>query len=185
MAFRSFDFSDYDVVLSITSAEAKFIKTNNKQLHICYCLTPTRYLWSHLADYQNQGFKGLILKLFKTILQKQDLVAASKVNQFIAISKTVKARIKKYYHRDSLVIYPPVNFPKLKFQSQKPKENNYYLLVSRLVPYKRVDLAIKACNELDRNLIVVGVGTELKSLKKIAGSKIKFISHLTDKGLSG
>ncbi|NMB57495.1 glycosyltransferase family 4 protein [Candidatus Beckwithbacteria bacterium] len=184
MAFSQFDFSQFDVVLSVTSAEAKNLTIGSKTLHVCYCLTPTRYLWSHSKEYQKEGLKGKILSIFLPSLRKNDLHASKKVDQFLAISNQVKQRIKKYYQRESKIIYPPVdlNFSKL---DEKIQDHIFYLVVSRLVPYKRIDLAIKACNKLSRNLIIIGTGSEEAKLKNLAGKTVKFLGYLTDKELYG
>lgn len=204
IAFAKLDLSDFDVIISVTSAEAKFagfagrdsrsaVSTNkshvHSSLHICYCLTPTRYLWSHRNFYEQQGISGKILKLFSKYLRTQDLKAVSQVDHFIAISKEVQNRIQKYYHRDSLLIYPPVETKNLPL-SQSRRTNvfspstNFYLTVSRLVPYKRIDLAIKACNQLQRHLVIIGTGSQLSDLRKIAGSTIAFKGNLTDEQVS-
>lgn len=184
-AFSKFDFSKYDVVLSITSAEAKNINCGPNTLHICYCLTPTRYLWSHKGFYETDGLKGKFLKALGPILRMRDWESAQKVNQFLAISNTIKKRIKKYYGKESEVIYPPVGVSKLpeKLENKDELLNKnipYYLIISRLVSYKRIDLAIKACNKLNKNLIIVGFGNQIKQLKKISGPSIFFTDQLTD-----
>ena len=186
IAFESFDLNAFDVVISVTSAEAKSIITHPKTLHLCYCLTPTRYLWSHQQHYQKKPGLGLWSKLSKLVfsftkpyLQKLDLVTSHRPDKFIAISKEVKNRIKKYYHRDSKVIYPPVNTTQ--FQYKKPED--YYLLVSRLTSYKRVDLAIRTFNQLGEKLVIIGSGREMKNLKKLAKLNITFLGSVSDSKL--
>ncbi|MFH0943084.1 MAG: glycosyltransferase [Candidatus Beckwithbacteria bacterium] len=186
LAFESFNFNQYDVVISITSAEAKAIITPPSALHLCYCLTPTRYLWSHSADYQQNPGLGkfnpagkFIFKLLKPKLQQIDLINSVRPDAYIAISKTVQARIKKYYHRNSLVIYPPVATDKFSYQTP----HDYFLLVSRLVPYKQVDLVIKTFNRLKLNLIIVGTGREETRLKKMAKANIKFAGQVSESEL--
>ena len=193
LAFESFNFDAYDIVISITSAEAKAIITKPKTLHICYCLTPTRYLWSHQHQYQTKPGLGLwtragkwVFSRAKNKLQHLDLIASTRPDIYLAISKTVQQRIKKYYHRHSQVIYPPVNtrqFSKISSIRFKPPFSHYYLIVSRLTPYKKVDLAIRACNQLQQPLIIVGVGREQKNLQKLAGSSIKFLGQVNDQKL--
>lgn len=185
-AFESFDFSDFDVVISITPAEAKGIITSPKTLHICYCLTPIRYLWSGKKEYE-KGLSGLGIKFFGPHLRQWDFTASKRPDIIWAISKTVQKRIKKYYRRESEVIYPPS--PRL-WRTSPPANyqllaTNYYLIVSRLVSYKRIDLAVKAFNKLGKNLIIVGKGVERNNLEKIANKNIKFIDYLTDKELTG
>ena len=183
LAFESFDFSDYQVVISVTSAEAKGIITLPGTIHICYCLTPTRYLWSGKTIYEKDGLKGWFLKTFGIGFRVWDFAAAQRPDLMVAISQTVKRRIGKYYRRPARVIYPPLETNLLK--KEKGKDASFYLLVSRLVKYKRVDLAIKAFNQLGKKLIIVGQGEEERRLKALAKSKIIFISQLTDKELVG
>jgi glycosyltransferase involved in cell wall biosynthesis len=193
IAFERFDFSGYDVVLSVTSAEAKYCIKTSKPLHICYCLTPTRYLWSHKKFYEQDGVKGKFLSILGPPLRMKDYLAAQKIDRYLAISKTVSKRIKKYYNKDSKVIYPPADFPDIgKFNDENQSNENisaidesFYLVVSRLVPYKRIDLAITACNKLRKQLVIVGKGSEEKRLKKIAGKTITFTGELTDIELNG
>jgi glycosyltransferase involved in cell wall biosynthesis len=195
LAFESFNFDHYDVVISVTSAEAKAVITKPKTLHLCYCLTPTRYLWSHQHLYQQTPGLGiwnrlgrLVFSRTKNYLQQLDLIAAARPDVYLAISQTVKKRIKKYYHRHSTVIYPPVDtvkFSQRKNTSYKIPASKYFLVVSRLTPYKRIDLAIKACSRLKQNLIIVGSGREAKQLKKIAGPGIFFVGAVSDDDLLG
>lgn len=175
LAFSRFNFNNYDLVISVTSEFAKNLPRrkagiNTGYKHICYCLTPTRYLWSHSNQYLTSPFSILTSPLIY-LLKKIDYRAAQKPDVMIAISKEVQTRIKKYYERESIVIYPPVeklkNSKNLKLQANSNiKYKNYYLVVSRLVKYKRVDLAIKAFNQLRLPLVIVGTGREEKHLKK-------------------
>ncbi|MGI5828455.1 MAG: glycosyltransferase [Patescibacteria group bacterium] len=185
MAFQQFDFSEYDVVLSVTSAEAKSCVTSPNTLHLCYCLTPTRYLWSHKQFYEADGIKGKVLSLLGPSLRIQDYITAQGVDQFVAISETVARRIKKYYGKSADIIYPPVtSLNKADGKHKNPVSEPYYLIVSRLVPYKRVDLALKACKSLGKRLVIVGQGSEERNLKKIADSSTIFTGELTDAELS-
>lgn len=181
MAFESFHFDAYDVVISVTSAEAKGIITKPETLHVCYCLTPTRYLWSGKEIYEkSSGFMGVGLRLLAPTLRRWDEVAASRPDHYIAISKRVQDRIKKYYQRDSDVIYPPVTIPNI-----KQGDGGYFLVVSRLVPYKRVDVIIDAFNELGLPLVVIGDGMEKRVLKGRAREHITFIDrYLTEEELA-
>ncbi len=191
IAFESFDFRGYDLVISVTSESAKGIITDPETLHICYCLTPTRYLWSGYDFYlRNPGRPGKIpffpylAKPFLWYTRYWDKNAAQRPDKMIAISSAVKERIKKYYKRNSEIIYPSVDIDFFKDKKRdSTKKENFYLLVSRLVPYKRVDLAIKAFNELGLPLFIIGKGTERKNLKRIAKSNIKFLGELTDEKL--
>ncbi|MDZ7587106.1 MAG: glycosyltransferase [Patescibacteria group bacterium] len=179
MAFESFNFNQFDVVVSITSAEAKAIITQPKTLHLCYCLTPTRYLWSHRQQYIQNPTLGKFLRFWLSYLQRVDLINASRPDLYAAISQNVQRRIKKYYHWKSTVIYPPVATDKF---SYRPAQD-YFLLVSRLVGYKNIRLAIRAFNQLQKNLIIVGSGREESSLKQLAGPTIKFKGQVSDQVL--
>ena len=181
LAFESFDFSGYDLVISVTSAEAKAIITPPKTRHLCYCLTPTRYLWSHRQAYLAEPGLGRWLKPWQKQLQANDLVYAQRPDVYLAISKTVQARIKKYYKRDSTVIYPPVETQKFSPPNFQPE--NYFLIVSRLVSYKKIDLAIKAFNRLKLPLVIVGQGREETRLKQLAGPLIKFTGWVDERQL--
>lgn len=182
MAFTSFDFSEYDLVISVTSEAAKGIRVKGKTKHICYCLTPTRYLWSGYKEY----FKWLPLKILGwlpvKILRIWDKRVAQKPDSMVAISSEVHKRIKKYYGRASQIIFPPVSTNK---QSTITNINSkYYLLVSRLdFGYKKVDLAIKTFNKLKLPLVIVGEGREEKKLKKMAHKNIFFAGRVDEKRL--
>ncbi|MDP3988448.1 MAG: glycosyltransferase [Candidatus Levybacteria bacterium] len=195
LAFESFNFNEYDLVISVTSEAAKGIITRPKTLHICYCLTPTRYLWSGYEDYfKNKTFK-ILSKPVISYLKKWDKVAAKRPDYIIAISKEVKERIKKYYGRDSEVIFPPLTlaFNKLASNVQLNTKLNvnkldarrlpYFLVVSRLVSYKRIDIAIDAFNNLKIPLKIVGDGRQKEKLRKIAKNNIEFLGTLTDEEL--
>lgn len=187
IAFESLSFDGYDLVISVTSESAKGIITKPGTLHICYCLTPNRYLWSSYNDY----FKNPLLRFFSKpavlYLRAWDKVAAQRPDEFIAISTAVGNRIKKYYGRDSVIIYPPLQISDIRYQiSDKTKDADYFLIVSRLerISYKKIDIAIKACNELKLPLKIVGTGKGEKKLKKLAGPTVEFLGQLTDKKLS-
>jgi glycosyltransferase involved in cell wall biosynthesis len=181
LAFESFNFDEFDLVISVTSEAAKGIITKPKTRHICICLTPTRYLWSGYEFYfRNKVFRRLAAPV-TSYLRIWDKVAAQRPDSYIAISKEVEMRIKKYYGRESKLVYPPVMLRGPKNSEPKGK---YFLVVSRLVPYKRVDLAIKACNKLKLPLVVVGEGSKSLYLKMISGPTIRFVSKLTDEKLS-
>jgi glycosyltransferase involved in cell wall biosynthesis len=183
-AFENFLFDDYDLVISVTSEAAKGIITKPSTKHICYCLTPTRYLWSGYDEYFPQSLMKTISKPAVSYLRKWDKVAANRPDHFVAISKEVQARIKKYYGRDADVIYPPVTLEERgKGKGAHSKKDNYFLVVSRLshfTKYKRVDLAIEACNILQVPLKIVGGGSWEKELKAKAGPTIEFLGNLTD-----
>lgn len=192
LAFESFDFEGYDLVISVTSAEAKNIITRPGTLHICYCLTPTRYLWSGFDQYKKQPGLGAMstlasvgLRMLAPILRRWDLTAASRPDYYVAISRHVKKRIEKYYHREvSAVIYPPVDTKKFTPKKNTNKTGDYFLTVSRLVSYKRLDVIIRAFNALALPLIVIGSGRQKRELTAIAGPTVQIIDrHLTDSEL--
>lgn len=189
VAFESFNFNEFDIIISITSESAKGIITKPSTLHICYCLTPTRYLWSGYKDYFNNSFFKTFSNPAVSYLRHWDLIAAQRPDAYIAISKEVQGRIKKYYGRESEVVYPPVTIPKINplIEEQNsesgPKVNNYYLIVSRLVPYKRIDVPIMTCNELKLPLVIIGKGSDEKRLRSLAGPTVKFTGFVADEEL--
>lgn len=180
-AVENFNLSSYDAVISSASSFAKGVLTHPGSRHICYCHTPTRYLWSDSHNYLKElKVNWLIKKILPLTLRDLrlwDRLAADRVDYFIANSQTVQARIKKYYNRDSVVIYPPVETARFSISSAPKK---YFLAGGRLVPYKRIDLAVKACSRLNAPLIVFGVGPEEKYLKSIAKGNIKFLGKISD-----
>lgn len=190
LAFESFNFDDFDVVISVASAEAKGIITKPSTLHLCYCLTPTRYLWNSYQDYFRQPIFKFLSQPIVSYLRFWDQIAAQRVDQYLAISENVRRRIKKYYNRESIVIYPPIETEKFKTKNKKQitknNKKNFFLVVSRLVPYKRVDIAIEAFNKLGLPLKIIGDGTQRKSLQKMAGQNIEFLGqNLTDSQVLG
>ncbi len=182
VAFESFDFSEYDVVISVTSEAAKGIITGPNTIHICYCLTPTRYLWSGRKTYFDTAFKRYLSLPATIYLKHWDKIASKRPDQMVGISHEVNMRIKKYYNRSSTIIFPPVEVNKFAVVSKKRKD--YYLIVSRLVHYKKVDLAIRTFNKLNKKLIVVGTGREENKLRKFANTNITFITQVTDSELA-
>ncbi len=180
-AFRDLDLSEFDIIISSSSAEAKQVrKTRPDQLHICYCHTPIRYYWSHYEDYrQNPQFGKLnwlirlAMPFFVPPLKKADYEAAQDVDIFIANSTEVQRRIKKYYNRDSTVIHPPVDVNRF---TPARTRGNYYVALGRQVPYKRIDLAVGAATELGVPLRVYGNGSEHEKLVHMAGPNVQFFT---------
>lgn len=175
-ALQKWDFTGYDLIISSESGPVKGIRKPGHARHICYCHTPMRYLWD-MYDfyYQSTGLCGkLAMTVFKKYLRDYDLRSADSVDEFIANSQFVADRIKRIYHRDAIVIYPPVN---VDFFMQAPLlERTHYLFVGQLVCYKRPDLVVKAFAKLPQEkLIVVGDGPLKKELQKIATSNIYFM----------
>ncbi len=181
VAFESFSFDEYNLVISVTSEAAKGIITKPNTVHICYCLTPTRYLWSGYNEYfKNPGLKFLATPAV-SYLRKWDTTASYRPDFFIAISQEVKKRIQLFYDKDAEVIYPPKTLINtLPKDTDYKGKKEYFLVVSRLIPYKRIDIAIDACNRLQVSLKIVGTGSEEMKLKAKAGKTIEFLGNLTD-----
>jgi len=182
-AFESFDLKNYDVILSSSSAFAKGVVPGQNSCHICYCYTPTRFIWDYLNYVKKEKYPLVIFKLLPLLIKKLkvwDLKIINRVNYFVAISNNIKEKILKYYNRDSEVIYPPVDFKK--FQVSK-NIKNYFLIVSRLNSYKNIDIAVKAFSKLGLNLKIVGKGPFRKELEKIAGPSVEFLGGVSDEDL--
>src|SRR3989344_1945922 len=184
-ATESYDLMDYDVVISSSSAMAKGVITRSNTLHLCYCHTPTRYLWSDTHRYiEELKYNYLIKRIIPPILTRLrawDQLAAQRVDLFIANSKNVADRIRKYYRRDSIVIHPPVTTDQFKISD---KIDKYFLTGGRLVAYKKFDLAIKAFNRLGIPLKIFGTGPEEKNLKNLAKDNIEFLGKISQKNLA-
>ncbi|HLF27094.1 MAG TPA: glycosyltransferase [Anaerolineae bacterium] len=182
LAFRSLDLSRYDVVVSNKSGFCHGVSTG-QALHICYCLAPTRYVWTVDAYAEREALSRttrLTLKPLINWLRRWDYAAAQRVTHFVAISAEVRERIRRYYNRDSIVIHPPVDL-----QRYQPAASHasFYLIVSRLIPYKRIDLAIEAFNRLGRPLWIAGDGRDAARLQAIAGPTIKFLGRVPEADL--
>jgi len=180
-AFQKLDLSEFDIIISSSSAESKQVKKTRKgQVHICYCHTPIRYYWSHYEEYKkDSGFGKLnwLVKLAMPILvpslKKADYRAAQEVDLFIANSTEVQKRIKKYYGKNSTVIHPPVDVNRF---TPARKRGDYYVALGRQVPYKRIDLAVSAATKLGVKLKVYGNGSEHKKLVEMAGPTVEFFT---------
>lgn len=188
-AFEAFDFSDYKLVISITSSFAKGIITKPPTRHICYLLTPTRFLWSHEKEYRA---RSLASRAYIEYLKKWDRIASHRPDEYICISQTVQRRLQLLYDRTGVVIYPPFDieyWKTMKEQTNSPFStlpSPFFLLVSRLEPYKKIDLAIQAFNQLsDLHLIIVGNGTRKHTLVGQAGKNITFLHNISDTELAG
>ncbi len=184
-AISRFDFSEYDVVISISHAVAKSIRVNKNTIHISYCLTPMRYIWDMYDDYFGKGKANFVtraaMKIIVPMLRRYDVATSSRVNYFIAISDFVKQRIQKNYGRDSEIIFPPVDVDRFAASEQS---DDFYLIVSALVPYKRVDLAVEVFNANGKRLIVAGTGPEMEKLKAMAKPNIEFLGWRSDEELA-
>lgn len=183
LAFEQFELSGFDLVISNKSAFCHGVITPPNVLHICYCLTPTRFLWSYQEYLQREGVATLVrpvLPFLISYLRLWDRAAADRVDHFVAISKTVQQRIWKYYRRPSTVIHPPVNTRA--FVSQDSHED-YFLIVGRLIPYRRIDIAVRAFNQLHLPLLIVGDGRDRAALEADAAPNIRFLGRLSDEAL--
>lgn len=187
LAFESFDFSKYDVVLSMSSRYAHFIITKPQTKHICYMHTPGRMFWEPNDYFENEeyGILSPLKKLGDTFvkfpsfyIRQLDYVASERIDRLIANSEVSKKRIKKYYKKDVSIIHPFVEFDL--FEETKFERKDYFLVLTRLVSWKKVDIAIKACNNLKLPLKVVGDGPDLSRLKKTAGKTVEVLGYISD-----
>lgn len=180
---RTFDLKEFDIILSVSHAWVKGIK-KGKAKHLCYCLTPVRYAWDLYDEYVKREYIPFFAKPFLPVLAAclrfWDKRAAGKVDKFITISEAIRERVQNYYGMDSEIIYPPVDVDYYT-PSEKDERGDHYLTVSRLKPYKRIDLIVEAFTKSGRELHVVGDGPDLARLKKNAGRNIKFLTGLTDR----
>jgi len=180
-AFQELDLSEFDIIISSSSAEAKQIrKTRADQIHFCYCHTPIRYYWSHYDEYKKDPGFGklnflirLAMPFFVPPLKKADYEAAQKIDVFIANSNAVQTRIRKYYKKPSTIIHPPINVSR--FDPARSRDD-YYIAVGRQVPYKRIDLAVAAATRLGIKLKVFGNGSEHQKLVQMAGPTVEFFT---------
>jgi glycosyltransferase involved in cell wall biosynthesis len=188
-AFRKLDLSEFDIIISTSSAEAKAVKkTRPGQVHIAYIHTPIRYYWSHYEEFKREFNFGELtwlirpfIPLFVRAMRKKDLASIPGIDVFIANSTVTQSRIKEYYHRPSTVIHPPVAIDR--FTPPPQTERTGYVLWGRHVPYKRFDLAIRACNKLKAPLTIIGSGPDTERLKELAGPTINFTGRVSDEEL--
>jgi glycosyltransferase involved in cell wall biosynthesis len=179
-AVEHFDLSEYDLIFSSSSGYAKGVRRRSNAIHVCYCHTPMRWAWRY-EDYVARENFGRVARSLLPIslwgLKKWDLRAAQQPDYYIANSRLVAQRIKQTYGRDAIVIPPPIDVDRFYLSS---KVDDYYLVLSRLVPYKRIDLAIEACKRLDRRLVIIGDGPDRERLEKLAGPKTEFLGRQPD-----
>jgi glycosyltransferase involved in cell wall biosynthesis len=184
-AIEQFDLSQYDLVLSDSSSYAKGIITPPETLHICYCHTPMRYAWDDCQKYIDEfGFPKFVKKFIPFLMnyiRVWDRISADRVDEYIANSKFVSGRIKKYYKKDSLIINPPVDINRFQIDE---KGGDYFLMVGRLMTYKRFDIVIEAFNQLKWPLKIIGRGPDEKRLRALAKPSIEFSGRLSDKELA-
>jgi len=183
MALESFDLRGYDLIVSIESGPAKGVLAPSAARHVCYCNTPMRYLWDLYPAYRNEWthsrIKRALMAPVANYLRLWDYATAARVDDFVANSENVRRRIWKTYRRDSSVVHPPVAVETFYW---KPSEN-YYLIVSELVAYKRLDAAVRVFVKNGRRLRIAGDGPEFKSLKRMAAANIEFCGRVSDAAL--
>ncbi len=184
-AIESIDLREHDVVLSMSSAWSKNVVTRPEQCHVSYCLTPMRFAWDpegYLAGERVTGWQKSLLSPVLMGLRMWDVVGANRVDHFIGISSTVNARIKKYYRRDASLIHPPVETRALAAHAAEAGDDGYFLVVARLIPYKRIDLAIEACGRLGVPLKVIGDGRDRPRLQALArsGAEVEFLGWVDE-----
>ena len=181
VAIEQFDLSDYELIISSSSAVSKGIKTKKNQLHICYCHSPMRYAWDLQEQYLkdaglSKGLKGFYAKYVLNKIRKWDVANSKNVDFFIANSNHIAERIRKIYNRDSTVIYPPVD---VDFFTLEEEKEDYYFTASRLVSYKKTQLIVEAFNEMPHlKLIIAGNGPEFEKLQKTAKPNVKFVGFI-------
>lgn len=181
IAIEQFDLSSYDLILSCSHCVAKGVLTNADQIHLCYCYTPMRYSWDLTHQYlqEEKGWKtGLLARLFLHYLRLWDASSAMRVDAFSAISHHVASRIRKTYGREAKVIYPPVETD---FFELREKKESFYLAVSRMVPYKKMDLIVEAFSAMpEHRLVVIGDGPDLNKIKGKAAGNIEILGYQSD-----
>lgn len=182
-AIEELDLSEYDLVISSSNSFAHGVITRPHTLHLTYCYSPMRYSWDWAHQYLREnniglGPIGLYIRSLISKIRLWDYYSSERTDKWVAISKTVAKRIKKYYQQESEVIYPPTEIENLLKNTRKPKE--YFLIVSRLTPYKNIDLAIKACDELKVPLYIIGEGSDANRLKSLASGNVHFLGWQKD-----
>ena len=183
--FSKLNLGQYDLVISASGAEAKSVKTNDDQIHICYMHAPTHYYWMRYETYLSEPGFGKFdwlakigLRILVGPMRKWDYKVAQRPDYIIANSNFTKAQIEKYYGRDSYVIHPPVNLSR--FNKEPSAMRSGFIVIGRQTPYKRIDLAVMACSKLKLPLVVIGNGPEHEALVKLAGPSIKFVTGASD-----
>jgi glycosyltransferase involved in cell wall biosynthesis len=181
IAIETFDLHGYDLVLSSSHCVAKGARPMPGACHVSYCFTPMRYVWDRYDDYFGRG-AGVLTRLamppVAAYLRRWDRRTSARVDRFVAISRHVAGRIERYYQRPADVVHPPVDVDR--FSLADGEDDGFYLVVSALVPYKRLDLAVHAANRLGRRLLVVGSGPEARRLRALGGPTVEFLGHRSD-----
>ncbi len=180
-AIESFDFSGYDLVISLSHCVAKGVRVPESTCNLSYMFTPMRYVWDQYESYFAKGEAGWLTRVAmgfaRPWLQKLDVMSSRRVHGFVAISEHVAGRIQRYYDTPATVVYPPVNWQS--FQASK-ENDGFFLMVTAFAPYKKVDLAIRVANRLNIQLKIIGKGQEEKYLKRLAGSSVEFLGWKSD-----
>jgi glycosyltransferase involved in cell wall biosynthesis len=185
LAFGATEVRGYDLVLSNKSAFCLGVRTPPETKHLCYCLTPTRFVWdfdSYVGREQVGSLAQTLVRPFLGRLRRWERAAADRVTAFAAISNEVQARIRRVYGRESALIYPPVNTKRF---TPAADHDDYFLIVSRLIPYKRIDLAVRAFTQLGLPLWIGGDGRDRASLEAMAGPNVRFLGRVSDADLGG
>jgi glycosyltransferase involved in cell wall biosynthesis len=184
-AIEEFNVKGFDLIISSNHCVAKGVIPSAGALHICYCYTPMRYVWDMYEQYFGPGRVGKmsrrIIPFVANYLRLWDVASANRVDEFIAISENVRERIKRHYNRDAAVIYPPVD---TSFFRLSASSGNYFLMVTAMVPYKRVDMAVEAFNKLGEKLLIIGGGPDEKKLKAHAKRNIEFLGWQSQEALA-
>jgi len=179
-AVENFDLSEYDLIFSSSSGYAKGVRRRRNAIHVCYCHTPMRWVWRYDDYVAREGFGGAVrsaLPIMLWGLRKWDLRASQQPNYYIANSRLVADRIRKIYGREAFVIPPPIDVNRFQMSVEI---DDYYLVLSRLMPYKRIDLAIEACKRANRRLVIIGDGPDRARLEKLGDDRIEFLGRQPD-----
>jgi len=181
LAIERFQLQSYDLILSSSHCVAKGIRPPAGARHLCYIHSPMRYVWDQFQNYSGEGRSGLVARLgmglFRARLQTWDVASAERVDQFVANSHNIAGKVQRYYGRPASVLHPPIDWQA--FQAAE-KSEDFYLMVTAFAPYKRVDLAIQACNVMKRRLKIIGKGQEESRLRKLAGPTVEFLGWQPD-----
>jgi glycosyltransferase involved in cell wall biosynthesis len=186
LAFERFNLSEFELVLSNKSGFCHGVRPAPGARHVCYCLSPTRYVWDFDAYASHEGLSApvrLAMRPLLSGLRRWDYAAAQRVDQFIAISAEIQQRIRRFYQRESVIIHPPVDTAR--FAAAPAEPGAYFLSLGRLIPYKRVDLAVRACTRLNLPLLVGGAGRDRERLERLAGPTVKFLGRVPDADVPG
>lgn len=186
LAWGGLDLSAYDVIVSNKSGFCHGLQYGPNTVHVCYCLAPTRYVWQLDGYLAREGLGAaakMVLRPLVSWLKRWDYAAAQRVTHFIAISTEIQQRIQQYYNRESVIIYPPVQTQRFMPVSDAAQVGDYFLIVSRLIPYKRIDLAVQAATRLNLPLKIGGKGRDLERLKSMAGPTVEFLGFVPDDDL--